>query len=194
MPSVNQETCHQSARWPPVPLSFRIFPFSDLVWMYIKATLFLHALSWLPCMDTHQFYSFLEVTVWPWWSSVRCQINDSQQKLAEEREQFSWNRQAAAQSKTELQQSATDVFFLNLLYHKLTQSALRLLFWVVSRTRKHTSFTRRGSHCRCVHALLTPFMLHMCACLSTRAQLLCMFIYVTESGHNLGRTNNYFII
>lgn len=84
--------------------------------------------------------------------------------------------------------------FLNLLYHKLTQSALRLLLWVVSRTRKHTSFTRRGSHCRRVHALLTPFTLHMCACLSTRAQLLCMFIYVTESGHNLGRTNNYFIM
>lgn len=86
------------------------------------------------------------------------------------------------------------LFFLNLLYYKLTQSALRLLFWVMSRTRKHTSFTRRGSHCRCVHALLTLFTLHMCACLSTRAQLLCMFIYVTESGHNLGRTNNYFII
>lgn len=51
----------------------------------------------------------------------------------------------------------------------------------VAQTRKHASFTRRGSHRRRAHALLTPFTLHMCACLSTRAQPLCVFTDVTET-------------
>lgn len=44
--SVNQHSARRN-KWPSVPLSFRIFLFSDLVWMYIKPTLSVLARSLL---------------------------------------------------------------------------------------------------------------------------------------------------
>lgn len=185
VPPVNQHQCkkkhhqrHQSAQWPLVPLSFTRCPFSHLVWMYINTTpgcpewmCIRFTVSWKPQFDLGGHLG-----------DVESMIHTQEQKPAEVRGRLSWNKQAAAQP------SATEGFW-KLLYHKGTQSALRLLLWVVLRTRKHTSFTRRGDVCM----LAWPLSRCMCVLVYPRVRSYWACLYGTESVHNLGRTNNYFM-
>lgn len=161
-------------------MSFRIFPFSDLVWMYIKAIVSALARRLLAVLYGHA--SVLQFDLAGHLGDVKSMIHTQNRNSQRKEKLFSWNKQAGAQSKTDKQPSTTDIFQIcSATNHNSAETALVGL----CRAHKNTGHSRwwRRSHRGRVHALLTPSTPYM------RAQPLWMFKYVTESVHNLGRTH-----
>lgn len=155
-----------SAQLPLVSLSFSLFWFAALVWLCVKSRL---CLSWKPQFD------------------LGGHLEDVKSMTGEKRKVY---RKQASSSRIRKIKSETQQPSFQLARPQMNTIGSRssLLEWLIHENGTFT-FTRRGHSSWIVpaldpqpstqiggHALLTPFMLHLCACLSTHVRLLCMFM------------------